>query len=135
HPGTFGVRVCIDYLCGMESADLAACLYLQAKPPPELGIIGESRIDQLDRDRAPGPRPAEEYLAHPARPKATGQNIVPDSPWVSWPKGIHATPAPQGNSGRNEPAPNPMIPGNRPPGKKIQPLGIRGHPLPGGGHA
>ena len=83
HPGTFGVRVSIDNLCGVESADLAARLYLQTKPPPELGVMSENRIDQLDRDRAPGPRPAEEHLAHPARPKATGQNIVPYSPRVS----------------------------------------------------
>jgi hypothetical protein len=87
----FGVRVSIDNLCGVESADLAARLYLQAKPPPELDVISENRIDQLDRDRAPGPRPAEEHLAHPARPKTTDQNIVSDSPRVSWPKGIHAT--------------------------------------------
>jgi hypothetical protein len=45
--------------------------------------MSENRIDQLDRDRAPGPRPAEEHLAHPACPKATGQNIVPYSPRVS----------------------------------------------------
>jgi hypothetical protein len=39
-----------------------------------------------------GPRPAEEHLTHTARPKPTDQNIVLDSPRVSWPKGIHATP-------------------------------------------
>jgi hypothetical protein len=78
--------------------------HLQTKPPPELDVISENRIDQLDRDRAPGRRPAEEHLAHPASPKTTDQNIVPDSPRVSWPKGIHATPSPQGNSGRSEPA-------------------------------
>ena len=104
HPGPLGVRVGVDNLRGVESADLAASLYLQPEPPPELDVIGESGIDQLDRDRAPGPRPAEEHLAHPARPKTTGQNIVPDSPWVSWPEGIHATPSPQGNSGRGGPA-------------------------------
>jgi hypothetical protein len=75
----------------VESADLAASIYLQTKPPPELDVISEKRIDQLDRDWAPGPRPAEEYLTHPARPKTTDQNIMPDSPRVSWPKGIHAT--------------------------------------------
>ena len=104
HPGPFGVRISIDNLCGVESADLAASIYLQTKPPPELDVISEKRIDQLDRDWAPGPRPAEEYLTHPARPKTTDQNIMPDSPRVSWPKGIHATPSPQGNSGRSEPA-------------------------------
>ena len=104
HPGTFGVRVSIDNLCGVESADLAAGLYLQPEPPPEPGVISENRMDQLDRDRAPGPRPAEEHLAHAARPKTTGQDVVPDSPRVSWPKGIHAIPSPQGNRGRSEPA-------------------------------
>jgi hypothetical protein len=43
-----------------------------------------------------GRRPAGEHLAHPASPKATGQNIVPDSPRVSWPEGIHATPSHKG---------------------------------------
>jgi hypothetical protein len=97
------MRVSIDNLCGVEAADLAASLYLQTKPPPELDVISENRIDQLDRDWAPGPRPAEEHLTHPAGPKTTDQNIVPDSPRVSWPKGIHATPSPQGNSGRSDP--------------------------------
>ena len=91
HPGPLGVRVGIDNLCGVESADLAASLHLQPEPPPELVVIGENGIDQLDRDRAPGPRPAEEHLAHPASPKATGQGIAPDPPGVSWPQGIHAT--------------------------------------------
>ncbi len=49
HPGPFGVRVSIDNLCGVESADLAASIYLQTKPPPELDVISENRIDQLDR--------------------------------------------------------------------------------------
>jgi hypothetical protein len=88
----------------VEPADLAARLYLQTKPPPELGVMSEDRIDQLDRDRAPGPRPAEEHLAHPACPKATGQNIASDSPRVSWSEGIHATPSPQWNSGHSEAA-------------------------------
>jgi hypothetical protein len=87
----------------VKSADLAAGLYLHTKPPPELGVISENRIDELDRDRAPGPRPAEENLAHPARPKTTNQNIVPDSPGVSWPKGIHAAPS---RKGMNPPEPD-----------------------------
>jgi hypothetical protein len=103
-PGPIGIWVGIDNLRGVETADLAASLYLRAEPPPELDVIGENGIDQLDRDRAPGPRPAEEHLAHPAGPKAAGQNVVPDSPWVSWPEGIHATPSPQGDSGRCGPA-------------------------------
>jgi hypothetical protein len=88
----------------VESADLAAGLYLETKPPPELGVVSEKWIDQLDRDRAPGRRPAEEHLGHPARPQTTDQHVLPDSPRVSSPKGIHATPSPQGNSGRSEPA-------------------------------
>src|SRR5262249_22648749 len=48
-----------------RSADLAASLYLETEPPPELDVIGENRINQLDRDRAPGPRPAKEHLTHP----------------------------------------------------------------------
>ena len=104
HPGPFGVRVGIDNLCGVESADLAASLYLETKPPPELGVVSEKWIDQLDRDRAPGPRPAEEHLTHPARPKTADQNIVPDSPRVFWSKGIHATPLTPRESGRSEPA-------------------------------
>src|SRR6516162_4086338 len=104
HPWPFGVRVSIDNLCGVEAADLPAGLYLQGKPPPELDVIGVSGIDQLDRDGAPGLRAAEEHLAHPARPKTTEQNIVPDSPRISCPKGIHATLSPQGSSGRSEPA-------------------------------
>ena len=70
HPGPLGVRVGIDNLRGVESTDLAACLDLQTAPPPELDVIGENGIDQLDRDRAPGRRPAGEHLAHPASPKA-----------------------------------------------------------------
>ena len=91
HPGPLGVRVGIDNLCSVEPADLAASLDLQTEPLPEPGVIGEIWIDHLDRDRAPGPRPAEEYLAHSAIPKTADQNIVPDSPRVSWPEGIHAT--------------------------------------------
>jgi len=31
HPGPFGVRISIDNLCGVESTDLAASIYLQTE--------------------------------------------------------------------------------------------------------
>jgi hypothetical protein len=69
----------------VEAADLAASLHLKPKPSPEPGVISESRIDQLDGDRPPGRRPAEEHLGHPARAETPDQHVVPDSPRVFWP--------------------------------------------------
>ena len=43
-------------------------------------------VDELDRDRAPAPRPAEEHLALPPAPRRADQNVWPDLPRVSWPR-------------------------------------------------
>src|SRR5262249_13933235 len=99
-------------------ADLTASLDLQPEPPPEGVVIGVNGIDHLDRDRTPGPRPAEEHLAHPARPKATGQDVVPDPLRVSWPEGIHATRHHKGMAGAVAP-PEPDDPRNRSPEKDL----------------
>jgi hypothetical protein len=58
---------------------MASSFYRLFQQRPGIGRVGANR-----------------YHTHPARPKTTHQNIVPDSPRVSWPKGIHATPSLQG---------------------------------------
>ena len=51
HPGPISLRVGVNYVCGVESAHLAASLDLQAKSLPEVVIAGEPRADEFNSDR------------------------------------------------------------------------------------
>lgn len=66
HPGTFGPRIGVDDLDRVEAADHAGGRDVAGEPLAERGLPGVLRPDELDRDQAPGPGPAEEHLAHAA---------------------------------------------------------------------
>ncbi len=79
HPGTFGARIGVDHLDRVEPADHAGGRDLAGEPLTERRLPGVLRPDELDRDQAPGPGPAEEHLAHPALAEQAGQPVAADT--------------------------------------------------------
>ena len=88
-PGRVVVDPRADHRRGVHAADQAGRRDLLAEPAQELGIAGQLRVHDLDRDRPAAGGEAEVDAAHAARAEAGAERELPDHPRIVRGKRFH----------------------------------------------
>ncbi len=77
HPGPFGIRIGVHDGRRKGPADPPRGRHLLPEPPPELGVLGEFGMNDLDREPQPGRRARQMHHAHSPGTQPCLQAILP----------------------------------------------------------